>query len=120
MDQKQIPLDFASQPVTGKEAMRIGIRKAEGTADALDETYRERAYEFLKEYVKSGKPFMCESYREACEVAIGQSPKSKRVFGSMMIRAAKEGLIRKIGIDKVTNPTAHAANANVWVMNFEY
>ena len=105
---------------TGEELKEIGIKKAVSHADQVTEKWSEKAYEKLKLFLSreinttQNFEFMTEQFREFCEVTYLDDPPSLRAFGGIMAKAAKAGLIERIGYDNVTNPKAHATPATIW------
>lgn len=93
-----------------------GIRKAAEHADAVHRDWQTMAYEFFTNvFLKHQKgPFMAEDFRAQCE-GIVPTPPTLRAFGAIIVKAKKNGLIRRVGIRPVKNPRAQMANATVWV-----
>lgn len=99
---------------SGKELKEIGMQKAIDSANAKHTDWSNNAYDFLLNYLDTVScEFLCEDFRLA-SVGFVSDPPSKRAFGSIMIRAAKNGLIRKVGYGTVHNPTAHSCFASKW------
>ena len=99
------------QMFEGTEARNKGIKKAINTAERKTPNWADVAYDFLKVYIRTHNVFMVEDVRKA---STGYVPTAGRAWGGIVLRAAKMGLIEKHGMDKVKNPKAHCANANVW------
>jgi hypothetical protein len=92
-----------------------GIEKAEKSANELHENWSERAYWFFKYFVThSEKPFKIEEFREWVAEML-PAPRSLRAFGGIAMRAAKEGLIKRVGFAQVDNVKAHRANCALWM-----
>lgn len=98
---------------TGADLRDHGIEQATRHANDECQNWSDQAFEFLKRYVVDVAEFQAEDVRQA---SIGQVPEPPhlRAWGSVIIRAAKRNIIKKVGIAAVTNPTAHCANAAVW------
>jgi len=96
-----------------KELRDTGMRRAETHADAVSLNWSDRAYAFLVEYIKSHPVFQAEDVRYAAQ-GIVPTPPSARAWGSVVVRAAKAGLIRQDGFKKVKNVKAHSTPAAVW------
>jgi hypothetical protein len=79
--------------------------------------WTKEAFRLLKEFIPHQKQFMCEEFRDYCHSKGLTLPSSNRAFGGIILKAMREGLIRRIGYGKVKNPKAHAANAAVWEKN---
>lgn len=91
----------------------IGIKKAEDHANSVHESWSDKAYEFLRQYIRHDAEFMTEQIREASEGIVPEPP-SKRAWGSIVLKAARAGLIKKIGYKSVSNPKANATPATLW------
>lgn len=78
------------------------------------ESWSEKAFELLKEFIRTPREFMCEDFRKFCQDKGLIQPGSQRAFGGIIRRAAFAGLIKSINYRKVTNPKAHKAFATVW------
>lgn len=100
------------------EALRdAGIAQAVDHANQECPSWSEKAYIALKEFLRRTpqRSFMTEEVRCWAHQEYGlPRPPHSRAWGGIMARAAKHGLIRKIGITQVRNKTAHCANAAVW------
>lgn len=104
---------------TGTELRDRGIEKAVDHANQEVENWSEEAYRFLKNFIEASKQsrvytFMTEQARKESAYFNIKEPPSCRAWGGIVLRAAKEGLIRKVGFGKVTNPKAHCTPATVW------
>lgn len=90
-----------------------GIKKAVDHADETEFNWSVQAYSFLLIYIKSHDNFMCEDIRlKSCEAV--PWPPSARAWGGVIRRAAKAGLIKRIGFKNVKNVKAHCTPATVW------
>ena len=98
------------------EARDAGIAKVENTADAINPEWRDNAFELLKRFLNecSGE-FKSEDVRAYAAMYDFVEPASKRIWGSIILKASKQGLIKKLRIEPVTNKKAHCAFASVWV-----
>ncbi len=90
-----------------------GIKKSLDNADNTIENWSSKAYEFFIEYIKDKRFFMTEDVRIASEGFL-ETPPSKRAWGSVAVRAKKEGLIESAGFSSVKNPKAHRTPATLW------
>jgi len=104
-------------PFTGDELRDEGIAKCEQHANAVDANWSDKAFEFLKEYITNVNEFKCENVRFASAGIIPEAI-NKRVWGAIILRASRLGLIRKISTGPVTDPGSHCANAGTWVANY--
>lgn len=102
----------------GEAAKLAGIQQAADHAEAVDPGWNQKAYEMLKEFldIRLG-PFLMEDFRQWAEPSGLNSPPHLRAYGGVALKAAKAGLIRRIGYAKVKNEKAHQANASVWLKN---
>ena len=109
----QTALQFDMPHLSGAELRDIGIKKAVDHAEVKNENWSDVAYDFLKKYITGKREFMAEDFRYAAEGIVPEPP-SLRAYGGIISRAAKDGLIFRIGYSQVKNPRAHMANAAVW------
>lgn len=92
------------------------IERSVSHADAVIPSWSEKAYNLLREYISTYRVFQCEDFRKWCIGSLKEPP-SKRAFGSVILKAAKENLITRIGYEKVKNIKAHQTPASVWQSN---
>jgi hypothetical protein len=105
---KQVEIDF-SQRIT-----EAHIQIAEDHANAVHPNWSESAFEYLKVYLSHTRSqFMVEDFREAAQQVI-PTPPSLRAYGAVILKAAKAGLVRKVGYGKVRNIRAHRTPATLW------
>lgn len=101
-------------PFSGERLKNIGMAMAEDHANEVSPNWSERCFELLKKYLKINKePFMTEYFRQWTEDKLPEPP-SKRVFGSIISKANKQGLIKHCGYAPTTNYKAHKTPASVW------
>lgn len=98
----------------GEVMKQRGITLALRNANEQHESWGERAYNYLKAFIKDNPTFRAEQARAYAESQGLEEPKSKRAFGAVILRAAKAGIIKKIGHDTVENPKAHRCFASLW------
>jgi hypothetical protein len=92
-----------------------GIKAAVDHADRVSEGWSDKAYQFLLKFLNNHNgPFMAEEIRSAAALMDFELPPSARAWGAVVLKAAKAGIIERVGIQKVKNKTAHCANATVW------
>jgi hypothetical protein len=104
----QIEMDFS------RRLTEAHIQRAEDHANAVHGDWSDQAFEFLKIFLAHRRgEFMAEDFRAACNEVIPEPP-SLRAYGAIILRAAKSGLIRKVGMRSVKNLKAHRAFASVW------
>lgn len=104
----QLPLDFQA----AKAARDRGMRQAAEHADHLDDTFADRAYDFLAHYARTHETFISE---DATGAAAGKgitSPADQRAWGQVFRRAARDGLIERIGYG--TSMRRHLSPTPLW------
>lgn len=101
------------------EALRdSGIELSKQTADNKSEGWSERTYQMFKNWIKNKKgSFLGEDFRNDAESKGNEIPPSSRAYGHILVRAAKEGLIIKIGYGRTSNPRAHKTPSTLWIKN---
>jgi hypothetical protein len=101
----------------GRQLRDEGIKKAEDHANSVHPNWSEKAYEFLKRYLKNmgGVEFQAEDVRSFAALVNFPLPDNARAWGGVFNRAIKENLIKKVGIGPVKNKKAHCANANIYI-----
>lgn len=97
----------------GERLRDKGITQAVTHADYQNEKWSENAYTFLLRYIRNNKEFMTEDARNA-SLGIIPEPPSARAWGGIIVKAAKNGLIERIGYRNVKNSKAHCTPAAVW------
>lgn len=102
-------LDF-----TGRGLRDAGMKVARLNADSRHPNWTERAVSYVKEFTLRQVEFMGEDVRAFAEAKGFEKAPSARSWGTVMVLAARRGVIRKIGTRTVRNPRAHCANASVW------
>ena len=100
----------------GTQLRDKGIKQAIDNADDTHERWSEKAYKFLTNWIKTQYEFMTEDVRLASEKEIPKPP-SNRAWGGIVVRAARAGLINKVGFSNVKNPKAHKTPASIWRVN---
>lgn len=98
----------------GEAMKQRGITLSERNANHQFDNWSDRAYHWLCEFIKFNPRFRAEEAREYAMTQGLEEPKSNRAFGAIMLRAAKAGLVKKVGHEAVMNPKAHKAFASVW------
>lgn len=103
----------------GEHNKRAGMQRGLDHANAVDENWGNKALQFTRLYLNNLKPddkFMCEDVRVASAGVVPEPP-DKRVWGPIMSRAAKCGLIHSAGKGHLKNPKANRGNAEIWQKN---
>ncbi len=110
MSQSQLNIEFS------KKARDKGIERAVAHADKEVDSWSHDAYEAFKNWLaakEQGETFLIEDFREAVAQTL-EDPPSRRAFGFLPLKAAKDGLITKAGYGKVKNVKAHLTPASLW------
>jgi len=97
----------------GSELRDEGIKQAIEHANSKTEGWAEKAYNFLLLFIKCNPEFLTEDVRR-CSTGIVPEPPSRRAWGGIVVRAAKNGIIESIGYRPVRNPKAHRTPATLW------
>jgi hypothetical protein len=97
----------------GEIARDKGIQQSLDSANTVVKNWSDIAYGFLLGYADSHKEFMVEDMRNA-SVGFVPEPPSKRAWGGIAVRAAKNGIIRRKCFQNVKNVKAHRTPATLW------
>jgi len=100
----------------GKKARDKGIAKATAHAEATEPGWSDRALEMIRAYPAPGRMFMAEDVSRWAVAQGFNPPPNGRAWGGVFSRAARQGIIKRVGFAAVTNPAAHCTPASVWVM----
>lgn len=100
----------------GRRRRDDGIQRALDHAERTEPRWADRAHEALMEFIASHQSeFMGEHVRGWAHDTLGiPKPPHARAWGGVMARAAKQGLIVRVGFAPVSNPKAHCAPCSVW------
>src|SRR5690625_75765 len=103
--------------ITGRDLRDAGIERALENANEQIDNWSDIAYSALQVFVSEhpDQTFMTEEVRNYAydHLAIPYPPHC-RAWGGVMLRASRQGLIRKVGVEPVKTPSNHMANAAVW------
>lgn len=94
-----------------------GILKAVTSAENNCPGWADKAYNMLVEWLRPwprGFRFQIEEFRKIAHIKGLPEPPSARAYGSLAVRARKEGLIISNGQKATSGATAHRAYANEW------
>lgn len=103
--------------ITPRQARDAGMHEALNHAEAVHDGWAEEATNALRMYVAAhpSKEFMAEDVRSyAYDVLAVPYPPHCRAWGSIIAKAARDGLIERVGIAPVKTASSHMANASVW------
>lgn len=110
-------MSIAINPSSGREARNAGMQEALSHAVAVQEDWAEQAYNALQVFIgtRGRKTFMAEDVRaHAYDVLAVPYPPHERAWGAIIAKAARQGLIKRVGIAPVETASSHMANASVW------
>ncbi len=107
----QISFDF-----TGSQLRDAGLSLAVENAESKNNGWKERTWILFKEFLRDQRePFLMESFRAYLAMIDDyEFPHTNRAYGAIALKAAREGLIKKIGHKNVSTATAHACFAALW------
>lgn len=98
-----------------RQARNEGMEKAVDHADDVEPGWSSRAYKFLLKFLQNHNGnFMGEEVRSYAALMDFELPPSNRAWGSVIAKAAKEGLIERVGYQQVRNVKAHRTPATLW------
>lgn len=101
-----------SRPNEGFKLAMAGAEQAVQHANEVNKGWGEEAFEMIKRYPE--KKFMTESVAAWAYLHGLTRPPSGRAWGAVVMRAYREGYIKRIGYEPVANPRAHSTPASVW------
>lgn len=89
-----------------------GIKRA---VDHAGDEWKDRAYRIFISFVKLNgrQPFMTEDVRMYAGHAI-EEPPDRRAWGHIAVKAARAGLIMKIGYAPHKDPSRHNGPSTIW------
>ena len=108
---------------TAEELRDAGIKQSVTHADEVVESWSENVWKSMNDYcyfIKNGflyakdRCFMAEQFRLFCVLLGLPDPPTHRAYGAIIVRAAKAGLIERVGYAPVKNKKAHCTPATVW------
>lgn len=105
---------FHQPPLTGAELRDNGITASINNANRKINLWSETAYQHSINYIKTVSEFKTEDARAYATAKGLEEPPSKRAWGAIVLRLAKEKLIYKKGHLTVDNPKAHKCFATLW------
>jgi hypothetical protein len=100
------------------QARDEGMKKAVDHADDVKPGWSQKAYELLLKFLSEQHgPFMAEDVRSFAAMVDFPLPPSGRAWGAVIVRASKNGLIKRSGYAPVKNVRAHMTPATLWTIN---
>jgi hypothetical protein len=91
-----------------------GMRRAVDHADRVAPQWSEQALDAVRAFSLTRDHITSEQVRQWAEKDGLSAPPDGRAWGAIMRRAAKEGLIRKIGWTTATDPKVHCNPVSLW------
>ena len=104
----------ASGQKSTRQMAEEGMNQAVEHADEVSPGWSNAAFERFKEYARSHREFMTEDARVWAHEQGLELPPTARAWGSVTVRAKKEGLIAVLRYENTKVPPAHAAPRPVW------
>lgn len=95
-----------------KAGLELGHAAAKEAADHAGDEWKERAFTALLRFTLSHRTFTIEELREASP-EVGEPP-DRRAWGQVPLRAARKGIIRKIGWVEAKDPAVHGNAVSLW------
>lgn len=95
----------------------MGMQQAEDNANRQVPDWSNDAMTYLKSFLvdQGSIPFQAEDFRIWAISKGLQEPPTWRAIGGIIVRARRDGLIKFVKIEATSAPTAHSANASVWI-----
>jgi len=111
-------LDLISPEVSVSRVLRdVGMQRAADHADRVEEGWSDRAHGFLVDYVAAnrGRAFMAEDIRASAESEGLPPPPDNRAWGSVVSRAVRASIIKRMGYGAQKSVTCHCSPKSIWV-----
>ncbi len=94
-----------------------GMARAADHAEVVEPGWNELALEYVRVYAKANRQLRGEMVRIYAENRGFPLPPDKRAWGAVMMRAAKAGLITKLGWTTAVDPKVHKNPVSLWQSN---
>lgn len=108
------PFDWSA----ARAASDAGIQQAADHAEDVNPKWLDKAYEALRVFAagkrSSGATFTSEDVRNSIAAAAVPEPPDLRAWGVVFRRAARDGLIAKVGIVESRATHCHCALVSSW------
>ena len=99
----------------GRKLRDQGMEKATTHADRVHTKWRDKAFVLLVEFLKTRERFMTEDVRYfAHQKKDLDTPPDSRAWGSVIMKAVKAGMIKRIGYAPMKSKNCHANPKSVW------
>jgi len=96
-----------------------GIQRAVDHADREIESWSDRASDMLLSCARArgkGAEITSESIRNYAEFHDLPPPPDKRAWGAVMLKAARAGVIKKVGYTTANDPKVHCNPVSLWLV----
>ncbi len=91
-----------------------GMKRAADHADAVELSWTDRAFGYVKEYFARNAEGTCEDVRHFAAERGFANPPDGRAWGAVMRTAAKSGMLVKGGWTTATDPKVHCNPVMLW------
>lgn len=92
-----------------------GMDHAVGHANRVLPGWQDKAYKLLLEFLSNHNgTFMVEEVRSYAALTDFPLPPHARAWGAVISRAAKAGIVQRVGYEKTKNIKAHRTPASLW------
>lgn len=103
--------------IVAKQLRDAGMKKAVDHANAVSPNWSEKAYKRLLEFIdRVPGEFMIEDVRAFSVLDDGfEMPPNSKAWGSVVVRAFKAGIIKRVRYDQAKGPKCHMTTVSVWI-----
>jgi hypothetical protein len=102
------------QMQTGFQLVEQGMSRALAHVEAIDDGWGERAYQFVRGFAALRTQFRTEEVRSYAEQRGLSSPSAARAWDGIIEKAARAGIIERIGFTTCENVKADRNNVSCW------
>lgn len=100
------------------ELKNRGMIQSIENADRNNKKWSEIAYKYLLHYLINKKePFLTEDVRMSSKNVVPEPP-SNRAWGTIIVKASKIGIIKKIGYGTTKSKKSHSTPASLWQRSY--
>lgn len=115
MEQQSLNFGQTFRRVEARAKRDVGIAQAIDHADAITPKWSHMAYESLREFlIGATREFMGEDVRSYAHNHGLPLPLDARAWGGVMLKAARSGLIVKVGYGVAKDPKVHCSVNPLW------
>jgi hypothetical protein len=98
--------------MTISEGLILGYESAQRAAAGAGDDWKQAAYDAFCDFAALGQEFMTEDVRKANPHLDRLS--EKRAWGVIAMKAARAGVVVKVGIRSANDPKVHGSLNGVW------